>query len=455
MSKWEPVQHQPKRYADTSDRFVVSRAGQVSAPVSAEQVRAWFASGMTDAYVRPESSGDWTHILQSPFANPRAVVVEAPAAPVVRERPQAQAIVPRPASARSKSPWWLSAMHAVRWCFAGFLATTLSFMIVAAICLSSPMHVLDSRQFWIDWANSSSMMRSVHQKLDEGLDAAEIQMRSGQVHAQLGSLTDTSEVARALERIRPEIHRNLQGQVIDAALGILTGRDDQLAMDVGLQQLRKSTREGFAQALTAEHCGSSVSCQMGGVALDMGVYDAIWDTLSTRLGRFNPFSAGFIANLIPGVGQSRMAFSLLRGLLAIAPYLLLGLGVSVLVTSLRLRTASFMFGVSLLCAGLATTAAASGAHVLADSIGTSPEVWDLMLKHSGAVHAGIGEHQVLLVLGATLLFTRCLGPRWRRAFWTRRLSSNDQRISLLAAQRLSRRSGLLEPVHVARHLFKA
>ncbi len=352
----------------------------------------------------------------------------------------------------------LSCVHGVRWCFAAFLATGLSFGLVLVICLSSPIKVIDSRAFWVSWAERSPLMSGVHAAVDDWLNVLSREMQSGQTHAALGFLGDTAAAARALEQIRPEIHDQMRGQVIDAVIGMVTGRDDQLQLDIGLDSLRKSTGERFMQAFTAEHCragrGNTAGCLAGSAALSLGAHDAVWDLMSARLARFNPFSAAFIAHLLPVVGQTRMAFGLLRWLLAIAPVLLLGLALAVFLSSLRLRTASFMFGCSLTAAGVATAVASFFVHFVARAVDTSPEVWDLIVERSGTVHAGLGDQHVLLGLGVALLFTRCVGPRWRRAFWTRRLSSRDTALANLARDRLSRPAGLLEPVHVLRYGLK-
>jgi len=325
---------------------------------------------------------------------------------------------------------------------------------VLVVCLSSPIKVIDSRSFWVSWAERSPLMRGAHRAVDDWLDTASRESQSGVGYAALGFLGDTTAVGRALEKIRPEIHEKMRGQVIDAVVGMVTGRDNELRLDLGLDSLRKSTGERFMQAFVAEYCGpahgTSPGCVAGNVALNAGAYDSVSNLISGRLGRFNPFSAAFIANLLPVVGQTRLAFRVLRGVLAIAPILLLGLAFSVFLSSLRLRTVSFMFGCSLTAAGIATAVAGVFVHSIASAVDTSPEVWDLIVERSGTVHAGLGDHQLLLGSGLALLFTRCVGPRWRRAFWTRRLSSTDARLSTLARERLSQPAGFLEPVHVLR-----
>lgn len=436
-------------------RFFVSRGGQVSGPFPMEQVRAWLAQGMTDAYVQPEAGGEWLPILRSAIVARAAIDPAEPSAPV-RTIPGASQPVPARSQAPGAGPRsvLLTCLHAVRWCFAAFLATSLSFGLVLVICLSSPINVIDSRGFWATWAERSTLMRGAHAAVDDWLDAASRESQSGAAHATLGFLGDTAAVSRALEKIRPEIHDKMSGQVINAVIGMVTGRDNELQLDVGLDSLRKSTGERFMQAFAAEHCGarngSSAGCIAGNLALDAGAYDAVWNLISARLGRFNPFSGAFTAHLLPIVGQTRLMFRALRGVLAVAPILLLGLALAVFLSSFRLRTASFMFGCSLTAAGIATAVAGLIVRSVARAVDTSPEVWDLMVERSGAVHAGLGDQHVLLGLGVALLFTRCVGPRWRRSFWTRRLSSSDGTLSNLARDRLSRPAGLLEPVHVLR-----
>lgn len=424
------------------ESYYVSRNGQTVGPVPATQVALWVKQGMTDAHVRTTDGAAWLHLRQSPFAAELPALAAGPA--------RAASNAPRPRQPSGVEAFFWSCFHFLRWCTAACVAFVLSVGIVTTMCATAPMSVLDSRDFWVKWAEVSPLMASAHEGIDSVLDGAKRRLtKSDSVVAHFG---DTHSMAAAVERARPAVHGAIAGHVIDAAIGFVTGRDDELQLDTGLPDLRRRISREIADAYAAEHCGSSASnsagCIAGKVALEVGASDAVWETVSASLGEYNPFSGAFVANLIPGLTVVRTSFAAVRGVIAIAPFMLTGIGLVLLLTSLRMKTACFMLGWAFVLAGAVTGLIGWCARELAAFFGMSPEVWELVADESGMVQAGVGADIVLVAIGLGLLVVRAFGPRWRKAFWQRRASSTDPKVVALAQERLSRPAGLLEPFHV-------
>lgn len=417
-----------------SKRYFVARRGELVGPVPADQLRAWVAQGMLDAMVRAED-GPWLDVRSTPFA---------PAPPVAGERSAAGAV----GRARPRALGWLRAgLHFCRWCLAALFALVLSLSLLLVVCLSAPMHVIDSRDFWVEWAERSQAMRALHRDIDAWLDRA---AATGAAAPRRAGFADPALLAGAIARVRPEVHHAFSGHVIDALVGFSTGRDERLELDLGLRRLRQHASERIASAILDEQCkrdSGSTGCRLSAAALNGGAHDALLSALSAELDDFNPFTGRFAATL-PVVGPSRLWFSGLRAFLVIAPLVLCGWTLLVCVLSLRLRTATFMLGSSALGAGVGAMLAGLTARRLADACGVSDEVWQLIQARSGSVQAGLGVDTWLMACGALLLLVRLLGPRFRANFWTRRVGSTDSRVCALATRGLSAPASLLEPWHM-------
>jgi hypothetical protein len=319
------------------------------------------------------------------------------------------------------------------------MATTLSFLLVTVLCLKAPLSVIDSREFWHAWAAKSPALARAHAGIDLWFEQNRESLRL--------PVGDPQAVAEAMDATRGSLHDMLSAHAIETSIGVVTGREGAVDLNSSLASLKSAAASRFAQSFGTRHCSAeSAGCADG--ALQAGMFAMTSQVFSGALDSMAPLSAEAMLDWLPLVGSSRLAFQSMRVALMAAPVLLGLLAALVLVLSLRLRTAAFMFGCCCCFAGAALLMAAEGTQWLATQAGVSGETWQLVLASSSSSYAGLGVDSLLLVVGGVLLVARAFGPSWREAFWKKRLSSPSVHVSERAARMLARPAGLLEPWHV-------
>jgi hypothetical protein len=420
--------------ANAGERYLVARDGEVAGPVPAEQVLAWVADGMRDAHIKPESGGEWLLIQQTPFW-------------------QASNAALTTAKTRKRrggfAAFLLACLHAIRLLMATGLATLLAIGLATVVLVAAPINVMDSRDFWLRWAEHSPELQAARAGTDAALDGLARELQEDEVFAAFG---DPGAVAGALQSARPKVHELMSGRVIDATLGLLSGRDERLQRDLGFEGLRRNIGQQIAGSFASMHCrsdlGSQAGCMLGRATLQSGLYEQAWNAASARLDKYDVFSGRFLGTVVPAIGTSRLIFTLIRGFIEVAWVALFVVSLAVVLVSFRLRTVSSMLAYAALLAATIIYWTGHGANLLGRFVGVSDWTWNLALESSGLMRGGFTLDAYLVIASALLLAARAFGPGWRRRFWERRLASSAPGAAQLARKRLSAPAGLFEPIHL-------